>query len=83
MSDPALLAKGVVNDFEIPVMGEHPVIATVKETMNREGALYASMSGSGSSVYGFYAEEETARRAARALALLNLRTFITPPHFGL
>jgi 4-diphosphocytidyl-2-C-methyl-D-erythritol kinase len=83
MHDPAHLWSHVVNDFEAPVIAEHPVIGTVKETMKAEGALYASMSGSGSSVYGFFEDAETAGGAARALALLDLRTFITPPHFRL
>jgi 4-diphosphocytidyl-2-C-methyl-D-erythritol kinase len=83
MSDPALLRSEVVNDFEAPVFREHPLIARVKETMLGEGALYASMSGSGSSVFGFYRDAGSAAAAARALGPLNCRTFITPPHFRL
>lgn len=44
----------VHNDFEESVFSRHPRIAAVKETMYRLGAHYASMSGSGSSVYGLF-----------------------------
>ena len=44
----------LVNDFEIPVLAKYPVIRKVKEELLRAGALYASMSGSGSSVYGIF-----------------------------
>lgn len=44
----------MVNDFEKTVFAKHPEIATVKEKMYESGAVYASMSGSGSSVYGIF-----------------------------
>ncbi len=45
------------NDFEIPIFKKHPTIATIKETLYSNGALYASMSGSGTAVYGFFQEK--------------------------
>jgi 4-diphosphocytidyl-2-C-methyl-D-erythritol kinase len=42
------------NDFEEPVMAKHPEIKEVKEKLYERGAVYASMSGSGSSVYGLF-----------------------------
>lgn len=45
------------NDFEGSVFAEHPSIRSVKETLYKEGASYASMSGSGSSVYGLFKED--------------------------
>ena len=81
MSDPLLLREELVNDFEPPVFLEHPVIRSIKESMIRDGALYASMSGSGSSVYGFFHDTEAAGLAGAPLESLNFRTFITPPHF--
>lgn len=44
----------MVNDFEKSVFPLHPVIGHIKDTLYREGALYAAMSGSGSSVYGIF-----------------------------
>lgn len=42
------------NDFEESVFPQFPAIAEIKEEMYRQGAVYASMSGSGSSVYGIF-----------------------------
>ena len=44
----------VVNDFEESVFPAHPEIAALKEQMYCDGALYASMTGSGSAVYGLF-----------------------------
>lgn len=44
----------MVNDFETSVFARFPVIATIKEELYKKGALYASMSGSGSSVFGIF-----------------------------
>lgn len=44
----------VVNDFEASVFPRHPEIAALKEQMYRDGALYASMTGSGSAVFGIF-----------------------------
>jgi len=49
------------NDFEEPVFKQHPEISSIKEELYNKGAIYASMSGSGSSVYGIYNKEETIR----------------------
>ncbi|OJV22087.1 MAG: 4-(cytidine 5'-diphospho)-2-C-methyl-D-erythritol kinase [Bacteroidetes bacterium 41-46] len=47
--------KGVLfNDFERHIFKLHPQIRDIKERMYSEGALYASMSGSGSAVYGIF-----------------------------
>lgn len=42
------------NDFEIPVFRQYPQIKVIKEKFYAEGALYAAMSGSGSTVYGLF-----------------------------
>jgi 4-diphosphocytidyl-2-C-methyl-D-erythritol kinase len=44
----------IVNDFEPIVSGMHPELAGIKENLYSLGALYASMSGSGSSFYGIF-----------------------------
>ncbi len=44
----------VVNDFEAPVFAKHPELPAIKEELYNEGALYASMSGSGSAVFGIF-----------------------------
>lgn len=47
----------MVNDFEASVFPQFPAIGEIKEEMYRQGALYTSMSGSGSSVYGLFADD--------------------------
>jgi len=42
------------NDFEEIVFADYPEIKQIKEQLYRQGAIYASMSGSGSSVYGLF-----------------------------
>lgn len=48
--------ENVINDFEPSVFQNYPIIGEIKEALYRNGALYASMSGSGSSVYGLFKE---------------------------
>ena len=44
----------VKNDFEFSVFKQYPAIAAIKQTLYDMGAVYASMSGSGSSVFGLF-----------------------------
>ena len=44
----------VVNDLEAPILAKYPQIAEIKADLYRQGAIYASMTGSGSAVYGFF-----------------------------
>lgn len=46
----------VKNDFEDSVFPSHPRIAELKEQLYRDGARYASMTGSGSAVFGIFGE---------------------------
>ena len=45
------------NDFEESVFSEYPIVGQLKQKMYDNGAIYASMSGSGSSVYGIFFNE--------------------------
>lgn len=48
--------QGVVkNDFEASIFPRYPEIKIIKDYMVNAGAFYASMSGSGSSVFGLFA----------------------------
>lgn len=46
------------NDFEKPAFKEHPRIVDIKDTLYVAGAVYASMTGSGSTVYGMFRKEK-------------------------
>jgi len=46
----------LINDFEESIFEKHPSIKEIKESLYRKGAIYASMSGSGSSVFGIFEE---------------------------
>lgn len=52
----------LVNDFEKSVFALHPEIGEIKAELYSQGALYASMSGSGSSVFGIFREETDLRK---------------------
>jgi 4-diphosphocytidyl-2-C-methyl-D-erythritol kinase len=47
----------VINDFEEGVFSLHPVLRSIKEEMYRSGALYASMTGSGSALFALYSKD--------------------------
>lgn len=44
----------LLNDFEPSVFARHPQLAAVKRRLYGEGAVYASMTGSGSSIFGIF-----------------------------
>lgn len=44
----------IINQFEESVFPQHPNIRECKERLYREGAVYASMTGSGACVFGFF-----------------------------
>jgi 4-diphosphocytidyl-2-C-methyl-D-erythritol kinase len=48
------------NDFEMPVFAQHPILAHIKEQLYQGGAVYAAMSGSGSSIYGIFNSKQRA-----------------------
>jgi 4-diphosphocytidyl-2-C-methyl-D-erythritol kinase len=81
MKNPRLLHKSLANDFEDTVFTAYPAIADVKDSMLRDGAAFASMSGTGSSVYGFFNELPAAHKAAERFLTKGYRTYITSPHF--
>jgi 4-diphosphocytidyl-2-C-methyl-D-erythritol kinase len=44
----------LINDFEEPIFNSFPELANIKETLYQKGAIYASMTGTGSTVYGIF-----------------------------
>lgn len=48
----------VENDFETSVFELHPEIKNIKNKLYQSGAIYAQMSGTGSSVYGIFSDKK-------------------------
>ena len=62
-----LVRTGIENDFEAVVFPQYPALREVKRVLERSGAFYASLSGSGSALYGLYRTRAQAEQAARRL----------------
>lgn len=45
------------NDFETRIFKTHPILSETKEILYQTGAVYASMTGSGSAIYGLFKKE--------------------------
>ncbi len=63
-----LVRTGIENDFEQVVFPQFPELREVKSVLERAGARYASLSGSGSAIYGLFNSREKAVTAARKLS---------------
>lgn len=51
----------VKNDFENSIFPKHPILKDIKDQLISKGAQYASMSGSGSSIFGIFDNYKIAR----------------------
>ena len=80
ISNPQKLKSIVQNDFEPLVLKTHPELSRVKEKLNEMGAVFSLMSGSGSSIYGFF-ENDNKALAALSSFPKNYQTSITAPSF--
>ncbi|MBO0911196.1 MAG: 4-(cytidine 5'-diphospho)-2-C-methyl-D-erythritol kinase [Acidobacteria bacterium] len=72
-----LVRTGIENDFEKVVFLKHPELREAKRVLERAGAIYASLSGSGSTLYGLFDSREKAAAAARALERGGTRAAVT------
>ncbi len=77
LADPRALAAGLRNDFEPLVFEHYPSVKFAKEQLVALGADVALMSGSGSAVFGLFAEEPAAVAALEALAK-KFQVYLTP-----
>ncbi len=74
----------LVNDFEKTVFRTHPEIAAIKQQLYDMGAAYASMSGSGATVYGIFKTDTDHKSASAINRLINPqnRPFVFIQHFS-
>ena len=74
-------AEHMGNILELPALKLHPEIETIKRALIREGAMGASMSGSGSAVFGIFEDRGKAEGACRALGEKGTegQIFLTAP----
>jgi 4-diphosphocytidyl-2-C-methyl-D-erythritol kinase len=78
---PDRLRRLIRNDFEQVVFQAYPVVGEIKQRLYDEGAVFAQMSGSGSAVFGFFPEEQSARAAVVRFGK-SYQSFLTPPGFS-
>ena len=65
----------IFNDFETSILPAHPAIGEAKAFLNSRGATASLLSGSGSSVFGFFLDEESTLKASRAARRETWRVF--------
>jgi len=57
LADPSVWKDRLKNDFEDSIFRKYPLIQSIKESLYGQGAFYAAMSGSGSTVFGLFEQE--------------------------
>jgi 4-diphosphocytidyl-2-C-methyl-D-erythritol kinase len=72
-----LVRTGIENDFEKVVFPKHPELREAKRVLEKAGAIYASLSGSGSALYGLFDSREKAAAAVKKLERGGTRAVVT------
>jgi 4-diphosphocytidyl-2-C-methyl-D-erythritol kinase len=70
-------AAQMINDLEAPIARHHPEVDQMRTALRRAGALAASMSGSGSTVFGLFQKRADAAAAVERLAGSGWRVLLT------
>ena len=72
-----LVRTGIENDFEKVVFPQYPELRDIKGALERAGSRYASLSGSGSTLYGLFRSPGDAANAANGLRKQGLKAVAT------
>jgi 4-diphosphocytidyl-2-C-methyl-D-erythritol kinase len=72
-----LVRTGIENDFEKVVFPQYPELRDIKGALERAGARYTSLSGSGSTLYGLFRSPADAAKAASRLRKQGVRAEAT------
>ncbi len=72
-----LVRAGIENDFERVVFPQYPELRDVKRVLERAGARYAALSGSGAALYGLFAAPAAAHKAVDELAARDVPAVAT------
>jgi 4-diphosphocytidyl-2-C-methyl-D-erythritol kinase len=72
-----LVRTGIENDFEKVVFPKYPELRDIKGALGRAGSKYASLSGSGSTLYGLFRSSVDAAKAAGRLRKQGLKAVAT------
>jgi 4-diphosphocytidyl-2-C-methyl-D-erythritol kinase len=72
-----LVRTGIENDFEKVVFPLYPELRDIKGALERAGSRYASLSGSGSTLYGLFRSRADAAKAAGRLRRQGLMAVVT------
>ncbi len=72
-----LVRTGIENDFEQVVFPKYPELREVKSVLEGAGAFYASLSGSGSTLYGLFTSRTAGQKAAVRLQRHGVPAVVT------
>lgn len=67
LQNPQNLFRSMVNDFELPVFTEFPLLAELQKSLEHHGAFRSWMSGSGSTIVGIFDNTKTAHDCAGSI----------------
>lgn len=72
----------VSNDFESALGKKYPLILSIKQAMYNKNALYSSMSGSGSSIYGIFSDYQSCKNSAGEFSGYTQKMILAKNHLA-